>query len=172
MDMMIFQSEKWSYLQIGQPSSITKFCDGWIYYQRTGLIWHGENDWVLFKAHIMLLSCYYHKSLPCQKENWTRGPMVLYRSPKCIEYAELKQAWKYMTICSISLHWCRSIRKQSTPYHQNGQGQPSVIIWTNDSTWVPDAAYQVSRSSASWFRRRFLKVFTIYGHGGHLGHVT
>ena len=21
-------------------------------------------------------------------------------------------------------------------------------------------------------RRRFLKVFTIYGHGGHLGHVT
>ena len=22
------------------------------------------------------------------------------------------------------------------------------------------------------FRGRFLKVFTIYGHGGHLGHVT
>ena len=23
-----------------------------------------------------------------------------------------------------------------------------------------------------FWRRRFLKVFTIYGHGGHLGHVT
>ena len=35
------------------------------------------------------------------------------------------------------------------------------------------AAYQLSRSSAFRFqRRRFLKVFTIYGHGGHLGHVT
>ena len=37
-------------------------------------------------------------------------------------------------------------------------------------TLVPDAAYQVSKSSA--FRRRFFKIFTIYGHGGHLGHVT
>ena len=38
---------------------------------------------------------------------------------------------------------------------------------------APDAVYQVSRSSASWFRiRRFLKVFTIYRHGGHFGHVT
>ena len=40
------------------------------------------------------------------------------------------------------------------------------------STQVPDAAYQVSRSSAVQFWRRFLKIFTIYGHGGHLGHVT
>ena len=23
-----------------------------------------------------------------------------------------------------------------------------------------------------WFWRRFLRVFTIYGYGGHLGHVT
>ena len=41
------------------------------------------------------------------------------------------------------------------------------------STRAPNAPYQVSRSSAFWFRRRrFFKVFTIYGHGGHLGHVT
>ena len=26
--------------------------------------------------------------------------------------------------------------------------------------------------SAPQFRRRFLKGFTIYGHDGHLGHVT
>ena len=32
----------------------------------------------------------------------TRGPMVLYRSPECIRYAELEQAWKYMTIFCVS----------------------------------------------------------------------
>ena len=33
--------------------------------------------------------------------------------------------------------------------------------------------YQVSWKSACQFRRRrFLRGFTIYGHGGHLGHVT
>ena len=38
---------------------------------------------------------------------------------------------------------------------------------------VPDAVYQVSCSLDSWFqRRRFLKVFTIYEPGSHLGHVT
>ena len=32
------------------------------------------------------------------------------------------------------------------------------------STCAPDAAHQVSRSSALWFRRgRFFKVFTVYG---------
>ena len=51
-----------------------------------------------------------------------------------------------------------------------------VIIWTL-KLWrarVPIATYQTSRSLALWFwRRRFLKVFfTIYGHGGHFGHVT
>ena len=40
---------------------------------------------------------------------------------------------------------------------------------------VPDATYQVSRSLVNWFwgrRFKFLKVFTIYGHCGHSGHVT
>ena len=32
----------------------------------------------------------------------TRGPLVLYRSPEYIGYAELEQAWKYMIMCCIS----------------------------------------------------------------------
>ena len=41
------------------------------------------------------------------------------------------------------------------------------------STHIHNATYQVSKSSVIWFwRRRFFKVFTIYGHGGHIGHVT
>ena len=45
----------------------------------------------------------------------TRGTFVLYRSPECIGYAVLEQAWKCMTICCISFHSCRSIRKQILP---------------------------------------------------------
>ena len=38
---------------------------------------------------------------------------------------------------------------------------------------VTDASHQVSKSLAFWFwKRRFLKVFSIYSHGSHLGHVT
>ena len=33
------------------------------------------------------------------------------------------------------------------------------------------AKFQDHRTSGFW-RRRFLNVFTIYWHGGHLGHVT
>ena len=40
------------------------------------------------------------------------------------------------------------------------------------STQLPNASYQVPRPSDNWFWRRYLKVFTIYGHGGHFGHVT
>ena len=79
-----------------------------------------------------------------------------------------------MTICCISFDPCRSISEQIWPYHKK---------WTRStqrhhlnqfgSTWVLDALYQVSMSSASLLRRKtFLKVFTIYGLGSHLGHVT
>ena len=38
---------------------------------------------------------------------------------------------------------------------------------------VPDDIYKESAIRHPWFgRRRFLKVFTIYGHGGHLGQWT
>ena len=38
---------------------------------------------------------------------------------------------------------------------------------------VLDDLYKDSAPRHSWFwRRRFLKVFTIYGHGGHLGQGT
>ena len=35
-----------------------------------------------------------------------------------------------------------------------------------------NATYQILRISVYWFwKRRFFKVFTIYGHDGHVGHV-
>ena len=40
------------------------------------------------------------------------------------------------------------------------------------STCIDNVTYQVSRALVYWFWRRFFKVFTIYGHGGHVDHVT
>ena len=40
------------------------------------------------------------------------------------------------------------------------------------SARVVDATYEVSQLS-QWFpRRKYFKVFTIYAHGGHVGHVN
>ena len=44
----------------------------------------------------------------------------------------------------------------------NYDGQESSMLHTK---------FRGNRPARFW-RRRFLKVFTIYGHGGHLGHVT
>ena len=37
---------------------------------------------------------------------------------------------------------------------------------------VPNVTYQVPSSSVLWFWRRYLKVFSIYGHGSDIGHET
>ena len=62
---------------------------------------------------------------------------------------------------NLTLVWNRS---RSTQGHN---------LNTLGSTYIDNATYQVSRSSVYWFsRRRFFKVFIIYGHGGHVGRVT
>ena len=50
-----------------------------------------------------------------------------------------------------------------------GKGHHRVMIYIHIG--VIDASWQVSLKSVNQFRR-FLKGFTIYGHGGHLGHIT
>ena len=47
--------------------------------------------------------------------------MVVYGSPECIGYAELEQAWKYMTICCIKLIHAESLGNK-------GQGSRRVKI--------------------------------------------
>ena len=54
-----------------------------------------------------------------------------------------------------------------------GQGQPRIIIWANlagpttPMLHTKSQGYQPFGSGEDFWR-----VFTIYGHGGHLGHVT
>ena len=68
-------------------------------------------------------------------------------------------------LCSSLFSHFILLIKRSRPtkgYHLN----------TLDSTQRPNATCRVSRSSLNWFwRRKFLKVFTIYECGGHFGHV-
>ena len=45
-------------------------------------------------------------------------------------------------------------------------------LCTHNSTLVPEATCQVLLKSVHRFLRRFLNVFTICGHGDHLGNLT
>ena len=60
------------------------------------------------------------------------------------------------------------------PCRKIGQGQPRVIIWTNydglESTML-HIKFRGNRSTGSG-EEDFWMIFTIYGRGGHLGHVT
>ena len=60
------------------------------------------------------------------------------------------------------------------PWPKIGQGHPRFIIWTNyDGPRVPNATYQFrGNRPCSSREENFWRVFTIYGHGSHLSHVT
>ena len=71
----------------------------------------------------------------------------------CIDYTSLKK--------SIVLPF---FQDQIWPCHKIGQGQPRVIIYILGSTHAPHDAYQVSRSSAFWFREEdFLRFLPYMG---------
>ena len=66
------------------------------------------------------------------------------------------------------------MRDQIWPCCKIGQGQPRVIIWTN--YYGPKAPMLHTKPQGHWpfgsGKEDFWRVFTIYGCGGHLGHVT
>ena len=60
------------------------------------------------------------------------------------------------------------------PCRKKGQGHPKVIIYIHIvdlESLVLHAKFQDPRPLGSG-EEDFYKVFTIYGHGGNLGHVT
>ena len=79
--------------------------------------------------------------------------------------------------------WTTLVELPYTMLHTKFQGHRSIGSGEEDflrflpynfgRTPIHNATYLSSRPSVYWFwRRRFFKVFTIYGHGGHVGHVT
>ena len=77
-------------------------------------------------------------------------------------------------LCFWKIHWftffpCKSIRDRIWPWRKISQGQSRVIIWTN--LGVPKhpmlhTKFQGHRPFGSG--EEAFKVFTIYGHGGHV----
>ena len=69
---------------------------------------------------------------------------------------------------------CKCIRNQIWPCHKVGQGQPRFIICAN--LVGPTSPILHTKSQSQWpFGSReeeIQRVFTIYGHGGHVSHVT
>ena len=67
----------------------------------------------------------------------------------------------------------KCIRKQIWPWRYVGQGQPRMIIWrilVGLTSPMLHTKSQGDRPSGSG--EGFKRVFIIYGHGGHLGHVA
>ena len=60
----------------------------------------------------------------------------------------------------------KNINNQTWPCHKIGQGQHRVIIFINL------VGLEHPMQHTKFQGHRFFKVFTIYGHGSHLGHVT
>ena len=68
----------------------------------------------------------------------------------------------------------KSIRDQIWPCHKIGRGQPKVIIWINFDGFRAPMLH--TKAQGHWpfgsGEEDFWRVFTIYGRGGHFGHVT
>ena len=68
----------------------------------------------------------------------------------------------------------KCISKQIWPWRKVGQGQQRIIIWTNlvsPTSPLLHTKSQGHQPSGSG-EEDFLRFITIYGHGGHLCHVT
>ena len=83
----------------------------------------------------------------------------------------LQMFWK---INSFHFFLWKSLSYQIWPCRKIGQGQPRVIIWTNYDGVESPMLHTTFRGNppAGSGEEDFWRVFTIYGHGGHLGHVT
>ena len=84
---------------------------------------------------------------------------------------DFKRFWKIHCF-TFSPYKC--IRDQIWSCHKIGQGQHSVIIWTN-LVVLEHPMMQIKFQCYRPFGAReedFFKIFTIYGHIGHLGHKT
>ena len=67
----------------------------------------------------------------------------------------------------------KCIRKQNRPWSLVGQGQSRIIIWINLLGPTSPMLHTKSQSHLPFGSGEdFLRVYTIYGNGGHLGHVT
>ena len=80
----------------------------------------------------------------------------------------------FQKIHSFHFFPCKSLCFQNWPCRKIGQGHPRVIIWSNYDgleSQMLHTKFHENRPAGSG-EEDFWVVFTIYGRGGHLGHVT
>ena len=83
--------------------------------------------------------------------------------------------WVYYKLTyALRLRWAKNLSYQILPCRKIGQGHSRVIIWTNyDVLESPKLHTNFHRNlPAGSGKKDFRRVFTIYEHCGHLGHVT
>ena len=71
--------------------------------------------------------------------------------------------------------WCKflkCIRKQIYQWHKVGHGQPRIIIWPNLVGPTSPCYIPGLKVMGLLVLEKILEGFSIYGHVGHLGHVT
>ena len=110
---------------------------------------------------------------PWTKVNEWPSPLIFNHLVNCI-YPTLTSQTTILSEKSIVLLFFpyKSIRDQIWPCHKIGLGQPRVIIWTNLVVLEHPMLHTKFQSHSGSGEEEFFKVFTIYGHGGHLGQVT
>ena len=113
--------------------------------------------------------------------NWTKvnerpWPLILIKAHvlslvDCIYQLFYPWLQQFLKIHCFNFFLYKSIQDQIWSCCKIGQDQSWGIIWTN----LVALEYPMLHTKLSAFRfqrRRFLKDFTIYGHGSHLSHVT
>ena len=114
-------------------------------------------------------------------EKWTAPILAIFRSPAQFLlheiWATLAQRLQRRSHLKLSKNvWgpYKCIQKQTWPRCKKGQMSKNDHYFSNfGRPPIPDDLCKDSaiRHPRFW-KRRFLKVFTIYGHGGHLGQWT
>ena len=99
---------------------------------------------------------------------------------KCLSLQKLlsmlkSQSLKFSKICKskTSKHSKMSKSTKSSKFIKMSKCNDLVRQFFFDVLWTDVYSYQVSKESSHRFwKRTFLQVFTIYGHGSHTGYVT
>ena len=97
-----------------------------------------------------------------------------------LSWLHIPTSSSYISIASTKKFPYKSIREKIWPCHKIIQGQPKTIIWTNFVGFQYPMLYTrfflYTKFQAHWSVgfgvEDFWRDFAIYGHGGHLGHMT
>ena len=116
---------------------------------------------------------FWEKPVLIFKCKWPWAKVKKWPWPSILTYLHYLN-WFQVTGCKSSEKSTVFTFYQIWPCRKIGPGQPTVIIWINYDGQESPMQHTKFRGNQSTGSREkdFWRVFTIYGHGGHLGNVT